>query len=39
MQPLCITAEEAANVLGIGRTFVDELLANGRLEFYSSFLV
>ncbi len=32
MQPICITPEEAANVLGIGRTFVYELIANGRLE-------
>ena len=32
MQPICITAEEAANVLGIGRTFVYQLLASGRIE-------
>ncbi len=30
--PLCVTPEEAARVLAIGRTFVYELLASGRIE-------
>ncbi len=32
MQRACLTAEETARILGIGRTFVYELLASGRLE-------
>ena len=30
--PICVTPEEAGKVLGIGRTFVYELLATGKLE-------
>lgn len=29
---ILLSAEEAAEMLGIGRTFVFELIANGRLE-------
>ena len=32
MQPICVTPEEAGAALGIGRTFVYELLATGKLE-------
>ena len=31
-EPILLSAEEAAEVLGIGRTFVFELVAKGRLE-------
>ena len=31
-EPILLSAEEAAGVLGIGRTFVFELVAKGRLE-------
>ena len=34
MQPACLTPEEAARVLGIGRTFVYQLLATGKLESF-----
>ncbi len=31
-QPMCLTPEEVGRVLGIGRTFVYDLLASGQLE-------
>ena len=34
MKPICVTPEEAARVLGIGRTFVYQLLATGKLESF-----
>ena len=34
MQPVCLTPEETARVLGIGRTFVYQLLASGKLESF-----
>ena len=34
MQPACLTPEEATRVLGIGRTFVYQLLATGKLESF-----
>ena len=32
MEPVCLTPEQAAQALGVGRTFMYSLLASGRIE-------